>query len=737
MKNNLQNIILKKNKKPVKAWKWMIVSLFLFFALSGSSIAIYGAGVYRFLVLILPEPKLEAMLDLPESSRIYDRNGVLLYEVHGDVKRRIVPLDDVPMALREATIAIEDKNFYRHRGFDVFGIARAFYKNFRNKKIRQGASTITQQLARTVFLENDRVYSRKIKELVLAIEIEKRYSKDQILEMYLNSIPYGANAYGVSAASEIYYGKNVKDLNFVECVYLASLPKAPSDYNPFGPNQDLLVRRAESVIAAMRKNGFLIDYEQKLFLEKGRPDFVKSPVMIRAPHFVFYVLDELKKAYGESYIREGGLDIYTSLDMDLQLSAENAVQKWGETNEKKYGADNSALVALDPKTGQVLAMVGSRNYFASADGNFNAATSPRQPGSSFKPYVYAAALSSGLTPNTVFVDDETDFASYNSGVSYIPRNYSGKHYGAVTMRKALAGSLNIPAVKAIVQTGIGKVIDLAENMGISTLAERKRFGPSLALGGGEVKLIEHASAMAVFGNNGIRQEISPILKISGRERKILYEWHLEKGRQAVHPHAAYWINSILSDTQARQYIFGRNNLLQFSGRQVAAKTGTSQDFRDAWTIGYAPNMAAGVWVGNSDNSPMKKGADGSKAAAPIWNEFMKYALARLPKEDFNRPKDIREPAPPKYPVELAASSTPDNLAKAVAPKAEEARKMSDALGTQPKSVSPSASVKALAVVAEAKPASSISVQPEKKAATAPVAPVLEVGGPDPSADLGG
>jgi len=639
-----------KNKKRL-ILNILLAALF-FFILTGGSLYICAAEIYYSVLADLPEPTPEAMASLPESSRIYDRYGELLYEVHGDVKRRFVPLSEIPKALQDATIAIEDKNFYKHGGFDVLSIARAYYKNLKNQEIKQGASTITQQLARIIFLKRDRVYSRKIKELILAIQIEKRYSKDEILEMYLNNIPYGANAYGVAAASEIYYGKQVRELDFMECAYLAALPKAPSNYSPFGANQNALEQRARDVILAMHKTGFLLDYEKNYYLGQAKSEFTPAPVLIKAPHFVFYILEEIADKYGEAFVREGGLDIYTSLDLSWQKQAEEIVNEWGMINEKKYRADNAALVALDPQNGQIMAMVGSRDYFRPHDGNFNAATSPRQPGSSFKPYVYATAIANGLMPNSLLFDSRTNFAFANYGVDYIPRNYSGKHYGLVTVRKALAGSLNVPAVKVLVGVGIDRVIDLAEDLGITSLGNRKRFGPSLALGGGEVKLLEHTAGLAVFGNEGKRLPFAPILKITDKSKNTLYEWQPSKADQVVAPDVAFWINDILSDTQARQYIFGQNNKLKISDRQVAAKTGTSQDFRDAWTLGYTPNLAVGVWVGNSDNSSMKNGADGSVVAAPIWHDFMEKTLANLPKTQFKRPADLIDPPPAKYPERL-------------------------------------------------------------------------------------
>lgn len=617
-----------------------VLALLLFINLT-----ITAWGWYEWFKLGLPEPTPQAMSAMPESTRIFDRNGELLYEVHGDVKRRFVPLSEIPRFVQEATIAIEDKNFFSHPGFDAAAILRAFYVNLKNQGISQGASTITQQLARTLFLDQDRVYTRKIKELILAMEIERRYSKDQILEMYLNSVPYGSVAYGVSAASEIYFNKPVSSLGLKEAAYLAALPKAPSDYSPFGGNLPALEKRAEKVLAAMVENRFLALEQADYILGTGVPAFVKAPATIKAPHFVFFVLENLESQYGKEAVREGGWDVYTTLDLRFQKEAEKIVEKIGRINEEKYRAGNAALAALIPESGEIVAMVGSRDYFQEGFGAFNAAISPRQPGSSFKPYVYAAALENGLTPDTYLFDSRTDFASYNYGVEYIPRNYNGRYYGRVSVRQALAGSLNIPAVKVLVGTGIGKTIDLAEKLGISTLSERARFGPSLALGGGELKLLEHTYAFGIFGNNGKKAPLIALKKIVSREGKIFYQApDRPEYEQAIDPFVAYSINDILSDSKARQYIFGPGNRLEIPGYAVAAKTGTTQDYHDAWTLGYTPGLAVGVWAGNNDNSPMAEGANGYVVAAPIWREFMDFALKIVPKKDFLKPdKTIQKP----------------------------------------------------------------------------------------------
>ncbi len=615
------------------------VSLFLFIILTIEVLA-FGMGTYYYLRSTLPDPSPSAMASRPLSTRIYDRHGEFLYEVHGDVKRRFVSLDKIPVYLQEATIAIEDKNFYKHHGYDLVAIARAFIINLKNKGISQGASTITQQLARTLFLNQDKAYIRKIKELILAMEIEKRYTKDQILEMYLNNIPYGSIAYGISAASEIYLNKPVENINFIESVNLAALPKAPSDYSPFGSNKRALDKRAQMVIDAMHESGIISDAEFNYIKNQSKPLFVQAPTHINAPHFVFYVLEELEKKYGSEKVHEGGLDIYTSLDLSLQREAEKIITQKGKENEKKYGAENASLVAVDPKTGEILVMVGSRDYYETKNGAVNVAISLRQPGSSFKPYVYATAIANGLSPDDYIRDNRFNFAKYNYGVDYIPRNYDGKYHGMVTVRQALAGSLNIPAVKVLVNAGIDKTIDLAENMGISTLGDRNRFGPSLALGGGEVKLLEHTAAFGVFGNEGRKAPLVSILKINNQEGNTVFEKKNEEAKIVLDNVVAYKINNILSDAKAREYIFGLHSRLEVPGYEVAAKTGTTQDARDAWTIGYTPSLAVGVWSGNNDNHPMHNNANGYVVATPIWQAFMKIALPKFDKKDFVVPSDF-------------------------------------------------------------------------------------------------
>ncbi len=607
------------------------------------SIAIFPIAFFVYLFITLPDPTPAVMNGAPKSTHIVDRNGTVLYEVHGDIKRTPLPFSEIPKYVKDATIAIEDKKFYSHPGFKITSIIRALLTNVRHGEIRQGASTITQQMARIALLDNSPSYTRKIKELVLAVKIELRYSKDDILEMYLNNVPYGSNAYGIEAASEVYFGKHTADLSLLEAAYLAALPKAPSDYSPFGPHVETLRARAHEVVDTMYdlKQISLVEKEAA---ERDEPLALNRPITpIKAPHFVFYVLDKLVKTYGKDAVENGGLVVKTSLDITLQEKAEAIIHTIGEQNEKRYGAKNAALVALDQNNGEILAMVGSRDYFRSGDGNVNVALQPRQPGSSFKPYVYAAAFAKGvLSPASIIVDTETNFASANHGVPYIPHNYSGLHYGPVSVRKALAGSLNVPAVKALVMTGIDTAIDMAEQVGLSTLTQRNRFGPALVLGGAEVTLLEHTAGFGTFADGGVRQPLSPILEVKKDTGDILFRNVVGPGTRAIDPEVAYLVTDILSDTNARQYIFGYAKNLRLSDRPVAVKTGTTQAYRDAWTVGYTPDITVGVWVGNNDNTPMRYGADGSVVAAPIWHAFMTEIHKEKPIAYFKKPEGIVE-----------------------------------------------------------------------------------------------
>lgn len=606
--------------------------------------ALFACGVIGIIVLFaivsrdLPDPNNLNARFLEQSTKIFDREGkMVLYEIHGEQKRTVVKFANVPDAVKQATIAAEDRDFYNHKGYDLRGIARSIFSNVTHlSPTGQGGSTITQQLIKNTILTREKSYARKIKELILAYQLEKRFTKDEILSLYLNEIPYGSNAYGIEAASQTFFGVSSKDLDLAQGALLAGLPRAPTYYSPFGDHKEALIARQHVILDSMASMGYVTSAQadaakqQKLVYKSGRQQIV-------APHFVMYVKELLTEKYGDAAVEQGGLKVITTLDLKHQQAAEDAIAQYADKNQKQYKATNAALTSLDPKTGQILAMVGSRDYFdLENDGNVNVATRPRQPGSSFKPTVYSTAFDRGYTPDTVVFDVVTNFGN-NNGKPYIPHNYDNKEHGAVTLRKALAGSLNIPAVKVLYLAGINNVLDMADRLGYSTLRERSRFGLSLVLGGGEVKLLDHVSAFATFSQEGTRHPVTPFLRIEDKSGKIVESYKKQESK-AMNVEVARKLISILTDNDARSFIFGSRSPLILPGRTVAAKTGTTNDYRDGWTLGFTPSLAAGVWVGNNDFTPMTRGADGVVVAAPIWHAYMQKALAGTKAESFTAPK---------------------------------------------------------------------------------------------------
>lgn len=608
---------------------------------AGALMIMFIAGL-TFIFLIsrnLPDPNKLIERQIAQSTKIYDRTGkTVLYELAGEQKRTLVTLNDIPANVRNATVAIEDKDFYRHGGFSLWAIFRTVVMNV-VKQQKAGGSTLTQQFVKNAILTNEKTYTRKVKELILAYRIEKKFSKDEILQMYLNEIPYGSTAYGVESASQRYFGKSVKDTNLAEAAILAALPQAPSRYSPYGTNRELLLSRQHYILDQMAKQGYVTQSEADA-AKNTELAFKKQSDNILAPHFVMYIKDLVSEKYGDIAIEQEGLKIYTTLDLDKQKVAEEVLSEQAAKNLQKYDATNAALVSIDPKSGQVLAMVGSKDYFSQEiDGQVNITTRERQPGSSFKPIVYAASFIKGYTPDTILYDVVTNFST-DTANKYEPHNYDGAEHGPVTIRKALAGSLNIPAVKAIYLTGIDNVLDLANKLGYSSLKDKDRFGLSLVLGGGEVSLLEHTNAYATFAQDGKTHLVSTILKIEDKNGKVLEEYKGKEGK-AFDPQIARQITSILSDNAARTYVFGSRNSLTLSDRPVAAKTGTTNDYKDAWTVGYTPSLVTGVWVGNNNNTSMKRGADGSVVAAPIWHNYMQKVLADTPVESFKQPEEIK------------------------------------------------------------------------------------------------
>ncbi len=627
----------KPPRRPLSAVVFYIITLLIALSFAG---AVAVAVIFVLVGKDLPDPSSLNYRMVPQSTKIYDRTGeIVLYDIHGEEKRTIIDFDDIPELVKKATLAAEDRQFYEHKGINWKGIFRAAIIDVLEGKKAQGGSSITQQLVKNSILSREKTFTRKIKELVLAYRLESRFSKDEILGMYFNEIPYGSTIYGIEAAAGSFFGKSTKDLNLTEIALLTALPKAPSYYSPYGNHREELLARTFYVLDELAKDGAISQKE----LEDAKNYKILENILpyreqILAPHFVMYIKDLLTEKYGEKMVEQGGLKIITTLDMDKQKIAEESVDKYIEQNEKEFNATNAAMVAINPKTGQILAMVGSRDFFEPTFGSVNVVLRPRQPGSSFKPVMYAAAFQKGYTPSTILYDVPTKFKTLIEG-EYEPKNYNEKTHGPVTVKTALAGSLNIPAVKMLYLTGIDRVLDLAEKMGYTTLNDRSRFGLSLVLGGGEVKLLEHTDAFGVFINDGNFVPTAAILRVEDSRGNILEEWQ-QSAAKVLDEEICRNIIDILSDNEARAFIFGTNNYLVLGSRPAAVKTGTTNEFHDAWTIGGTPSLVAGVWAGNNDNKEMKEKADGSRIAAPIWNNFMAEALKNTIVEEFKKPAPI-------------------------------------------------------------------------------------------------
>src|SRR3989344_675062 len=641
--------ILKKLKKPrYRKLFNALAMLFLWLFVIGSIMLL---SFFLYLQRTLPDPESIATRKVGESTKIYDRTGeILLYDIHGEEKRTIIPWEQIPDTIKKATLASEDSDFYNHKGLDLRGIARAFFKDVMSLGVSQGGSTITQQLVKKALLGDERTISRKIKEAVLSIEIERKFTKDEIFWMYLNQIPYGSNAYGIESAAKEFFDKKASQLTFAEAATIASVTKAPSYYSPFGNHVKELLTRKDSILARMKTIGFISETEYNEALAQ-KLEFKSSKEDIQAPHFVIMVKEYLSSKYGENAVENGGFKIITTLDSNLQLIAEEVVSKYSAINKEKYKATNASLVAIDPKTGDVLALVGSKDYFNIADeGNFNVAIANRQPGSSFKPFAYAVALEKGYPDDTVVFDLKTEFnpnckpdssqTKDRYGLDcYHPQNYDGKYRGPVSLRQGLAQSLNVPSVKVLYLAGINDTMELAEKMGITTLNDKTRFGLSLVLGGAEVKLVDLTSAYGVFANDGIRNPWSFIQKVESSSGQILEEKNT-KTERVLNSQTARLINNMLSDNSARAPMFGYSSSLYIPGRDVAAKTGTTQDNKDAWVVGYSPSLVTGVWTGNNKNESITKEGAGISASGPMWHEFMIKALNTLPNEKFINPDPV-------------------------------------------------------------------------------------------------
>ena len=610
------------------------------------ALGLFGLGLIIFWLFTLKIPDFRALDSriVTESTKIYDRTGkVLLYSVQEGVKRKVVPFGDISKDVKNAAVAIEDDQFYNHHGIKPEAILRAFFANLQSGSYSQGGSTITQQVVKNSLLTNDKTISRKLKEWALAIKLEQVMSKDEILGWYLNEIPYGGNIYGVEEASHAFFDVSAKDLTLAQAAYLAAIPKAPTFYSPYGPNREKLETRKNLVLERMRALNFItVDAytqsraEKVIFKQTTDSNF-------RAPHFVMWVRSYLEEKYGADTIQNRGFKVITTLDWDLQKKAEAAVAKYAASNEKNFNAKNAGLVAIDPNTGQVLAMVGSRDYFdRENDGNFNITLAHRQPGSSFKPFVYATAFAKGYTPETMLFDLPTQFdtnCESDSTKCYAPSNYDNKYRGPISLRSALAQSINVPAVKVLYLAGIADSIKTAKNLGIESLKDPSQYNLTLVLGGGEVSPLDLTSAYGGFASEGIHHTTQKIIRVADASGAILESFE-DRNQRAISENVARTISSILSDDEARYPSYARGSPLHFPGYDVAVKTGTTNDYRDAWVVGYTPNLVAGAWAGNNDNTPMDKKVAGL-IVAPLWHEFMANAIANRPVERFTPP----EPSP--------------------------------------------------------------------------------------------
>ena len=661
--------IKKTNKSESKSKKiktLIIVGKYLAFLFLG--------GCFLLLLLFfyytwdLPRPEKFTETPFIQSTKIYDRTGkVLLYDIYGEEKREIVSFDKISDNLKQAILTSEDERFYQHRGIDVRGIARALWIDLTSQSRSQGGSTITQQLIRAVYLTKQKSIARKVREVILSIELERKYSKDQIFDWYLNQVPFGENAYGVEAASQTYFAKPASDLSLAEAATLAALLPAPSYYSPYGSHKADLLQSKDGILYKMEKLGY-INAQQLEDAKNEKLEFSKSKTTIKAPDFVLYVKKYLDEKYGDDYLKEKGLRVYTTLDWDIQQYVEQVVKDADETNRSK-NANNTAMVVINPKMGEILAIIGSKDYFADpypegceekASGNclfdpkYDVATiGQRQPGSSFKPIAYATALKKGVTPNTVLWDVKTEFnpncdpsgdaiIDRYGQACYNPQDYDSKNRGPVTVRTALSCSLNIPSVKVLYLAGIPDTLQTAKDLGITTLTDTNNYGLSLVLGGGDVNLLELASAYGVFATEGSYVPPISILKITDADGNII-EQNQTQSIKVLDTQVARQINNILSDNNARAPVFGAHSPLYLPGYQVAAKTGTTQKLVDGWTMGYTPFAVVGVWTGNNNNAPTKD--EGVGIAAPMWNKVMQKLVTSNAIENFTPPDIITNKSP--------------------------------------------------------------------------------------------
>jgi 1A family penicillin-binding protein len=637
----LRRKVKKRGRPPkVQVYKpsFLYKMRFLVLGIVMSCVFIFFPLLGMLFVSELPDPANLSITYAPKTTKIYDRNNVLLYEIYANQNRTVVSLNDIPLQLKQATIAIEDKDFYEHPGFDLRGIMRAFVSNINNDYL-QGGSTITQQLIKSAFLSPEPTIKRKVKEVILSLWSEKKYTKDQILEMYFNYVPYGGTAWGVESASEIYFGKNVSQLSLAESSFLAGLPRAPSIYSPFSGEGRLWKNRQKDVLAAMVRDKYITQHQANEAF-KQELVFISPNVPIKAPHFVMYVKDLLVQKYGINEVERGGLQVKTSLDLSVQQKIENQVAEHVEKNAY-LNVQNGASLVTNPQNGDILAMVGSKNYFDTAnDGNVNVSTSPRQPGSTIKIVTYALALENGYTEATLIDDSPLTIPSSDGGPSYSPVNYDGQHHGKPTLRNAFANSYNITAVRVAQKLGVDKILNFGKDLGITTWTDPSRYGLSITLGGGETKMTDLATVFGTVANHGNRVDLNPILSVTDAYGHEMYKKEVTS-KKVISEGTSFIISDILADNNARSAAFGTASPLHIPGKRVSVKTGTTDNKRDNWTVGFTENYVVATWVGNNDNTPMSPElTSGVSGAAPMWNSIMTNLLENTQQNPVDIPPSV-------------------------------------------------------------------------------------------------
>ena len=634
---------LSQTKRLHKKWGWRNILLFII----SLGIVILGIGLIWLSTLKIPDLSSFSARQTQQSTKIYDRTGtVLLYDAYQGERRTVVSFDQISPYIKDATLSIEDKDFYHHGGIVISSIIRSILVDLTSLSLSQGGSTITQQVVKNDILTNDKTPTRKLKEWILSIKLEKIMTKDQIFDFYLNDIPYGGSNYGVEEASESYFGIHAADVDIAQAAYLAALPQAPSYYSPYGQNKDQLNLRKNLVLKEMLNNGYITAAQYASSTSEVVSFAPQQNTGIKAPHFVTFVESYLEQKYGADVLQTGGLKVITTLDYSMEAKAEAVALQYATSNEINFHGSNDAFVAIDPKTGQILTMVGSRNFFdTKIDGQFNVATAHRQPGSAFKPFVYAEAFNKGYTPDTVLFDTPTQFSTKcavndftdNNGC-YSPVDYDNQFRGPMTLRDALAQSINVPSVEALYLAGIQDSINLATSMGVTSLGDPNQYGLTLVLGGGEVSLLDMTSAYGVFADDGTRNPYTAILEVDDSNGNVL-EKYTPNPSQVLNPESARKISDILSDNVARIPLYGANSGLYFPDHNdVAAKTGTTNDYKDTWVIGYTPDLVVGTWAGNNDDTSMDHKVSGL-IVVPMWRAFMDQIINQTPDDQFIKPQE--------------------------------------------------------------------------------------------------